>query len=34
LAETNFDGPVIMHGFEESDVPATVAFMRQYLRAE
>jgi sugar phosphate isomerase/epimerase len=33
LADCGFDGPVILHGFEEPDVAATVAFMRQFLPA-
>jgi sugar phosphate isomerase/epimerase len=33
LVEYGFAGPVIMHGFDEPEVPATVSYLRQFLNA-
>jgi sugar phosphate isomerase/epimerase len=33
LDDSGFEGPIILHGFDEHDVAPTVAYMRQYLPA-
>jgi sugar phosphate isomerase/epimerase len=34
LRSAKFDGPLIMHGFEERDVSASVKFLREKLGSE